>query len=105
MAFYVKGKVEIKEQTSMKFICEGTVLSEAAFTVSKACAAKPINPIMECIKLKAENDGVTLTAYVSFKEIADATGVSINTALGRMRYAVLNMRRIAAEKNVSLVME
>ena len=42
---------------------------------------------------------------LSFKEIADITGVSINTALGRMRYAVLNMRRIAAEKRVSLVME
>lgn len=42
---------------------------------------------------------------MSFKDIADATGVSINTALGRMRYAVMNMRRIAAEKNVSLVME
>ena len=42
---------------------------------------------------------------MSFKEIADATGVSINTALGRMRYAVLNMRRIAAEKCVSLVLE
>ena len=42
---------------------------------------------------------------MSFKEIADATGVSINTALGRMRYAIMNMRRIAAEKNVSLAME
>ena len=42
---------------------------------------------------------------LSFKEIADMTGVSINTALGRMRYAILNMRRIAAEKNVSLVLE
>ena len=42
---------------------------------------------------------------LSFKEIADITGVSINTALGRMRYAVLNMRRIAEEKKVSLVME
>lgn len=39
---------------------------------------------------------------MSFKEIADATDVSINTALGRMRYAILNMRRIAAEKNISL---
>ena len=39
---------------------------------------------------------------MSFKEIADATGVSINTALGRMRYAVLNMRRIASEKNIVL---
>ena len=42
---------------------------------------------------------------LSFKEIADITGVSINTALGRMRYAVLNMRRIAEEKCISLAME
>ena len=39
---------------------------------------------------------------MSFKEIAEATDVSINTALGRMRYAVLNMRRIASEKNIVL---
>lgn len=39
---------------------------------------------------------------MSFKEIAEATGVSINTALGRMRYAILNMRRIANEKNIVL---
>lgn len=37
-----------------------------------------------------------------FKEIAEATGVSINTALGRMRYAILNMRRIASDKNIVL---
>lgn len=42
---------------------------------------------------------------LSFKDIADITGVSINTALGRMRYAILNMRRIAAEKHVSLMLE
>ena len=42
---------------------------------------------------------------LSFKEIAEMTGVSINTALGRMRYAVLNMRRIAAEKSILLVLE
>ena len=47
----------------MKFICEGMVLSDAAFTVSKACAVKTITPILECIKIKAENDGLTLTAY------------------------------------------
>ena len=39
---------------------------------------------------------------MSFKEIADATNVSINTALGRMRYAILNMRRIAEENNILL---
>jgi len=39
---------------------------------------------------------------LSFKEIAEKTQVSINTALGRMRYALLNMRRMAAEKDVYL---
>mgnify|MGYP001140831822 CR=1 FL=1 len=39
---------------------------------------------------------------MSFKEIAEATQVSINTALGRMRYAILNLRRIVKENNISL---
>ena len=39
---------------------------------------------------------------MSFKEIADTTGVSINTALGRMRYAILNIRRMADENNIEL---
>ena len=39
---------------------------------------------------------------LSFKEISDITGVSINTALGRMRYAILNMRRMAAEHDINL---
>ncbi|MDL2256147.1 sigma-70 family RNA polymerase sigma factor [Parabacteroides sp. OttesenSCG-928-K15] len=41
---------------------------------------------------------------LSFKEIADLTGVSINTALGRMRYAILNMRRMAEENRIELSM-
>jgi RNA polymerase sigma-70 factor (ECF subfamily) len=39
---------------------------------------------------------------LSFKEIADATGVSINTALGRMRYAILNMRKLATDHKMIL---
>ncbi|GAB6982199.1 sigma-70 family RNA polymerase sigma factor [Prevotella dentasini] len=39
---------------------------------------------------------------MSFKEIAETTGVSINTSLGRMRYAILNMRRMVRENNVTL---
>ncbi len=39
---------------------------------------------------------------MSFKEIAETTGISINTALGRMRYAVLNMRKKASEFNVAI---
>ena len=47
----------------MKFVCNGTVLSDAAFTVSKACAVKTIIPVLECIKISAKNDVLTLTAY------------------------------------------
>lgn len=39
---------------------------------------------------------------LSFKEIAEATGVSINTSLGRMRYAVLNLRRMVKRNKVEL---
>ena len=38
---------------------------------------------------------------MSFQEIADATGVSINTALGRMRYALINLRKKMESKNIS----
>ena len=39
---------------------------------------------------------------LSFKEIAEHTGVSINTALGRMRYALINMRQMIKEKKLVL---
>lgn len=39
---------------------------------------------------------------LSFKEIADLTGVSINTALGRMRYALLNLRKIIEKNQIVL---
>ena len=42
---------------------------------------------------------------LSFKEIAEATGVSINTSLGRMRYALINMRRLAKEHDLQLNLE
>ncbi len=41
-------------------------------------------------------------AGLSFKEIADQTNVSINTALGRMRYALINIRKMIEEKNLVL---
>jgi RNA polymerase sigma factor (sigma-70 family) len=44
-------------------------------------------------------------AGLSFKEIADTTDVSINTALGRMRYALINMRKIMEENKISLTLQ
>ena len=41
-------------------------------------------------------------AEMSFKDIAEVTNVSINTALGRMRYALINLRKLIVEKNIVL---
>jgi RNA polymerase sigma-70 factor (ECF subfamily) len=42
---------------------------------------------------------------LSFKEIADQTNVSINTALGRMRYALINLRKLIKKHNISLTVK
>ena len=49
----------------------------------------------EVIKMRFYDD-------LSFKEISELTGVSINTSLGRMRYAVINMRKIIEKNNIIL---
>ena len=55
--------------------------------------------------LPAEQREVVMLRYfsgLSFKDIAEQTEVSINTALGRMRYALINLRRMIKEKNLVL---
>lgn len=55
--------------------------------------------------LPPEQKEVVLMRYymgLSFKEIAEQTDVSINTALGRMRYALINLRKLIAEKQLVL---
>ena len=55
----------------------------------------------------AQREVVYLRFYkdMSFKEIAKLTGVSINTSLGRMRYALINLRRMAKQNDIQLTME
>lgn len=55
----------------------------------------------------AQREVVYMRYYqdLSFKEIAEMTGVSINTSLGRMRYALINMRRMAKSHHIQLNME
>lgn len=62
-----------------------------------------VRRIMEALP-ESQKEVINMRFYrnMSFKEIAEATSVSINTALGRMRYAIMNMRRIAAENNIAL---
>ncbi len=65
-----------------------------------------LKDVRKLVEFLPENQrGVLVMRYyqdLSFKEIADITGVSINTALGRMRYALLNMRRMAEENKIEL---
>ena len=55
---------------------------------------------------KSQQDVLLLRYYrdMSFKEIADLTNVSINTALGRMRYAILNLRKLVEEHDIVLTL-
>lgn len=59
--------------------------------------------LVECLP---EDQKLVLTLRIfkdmSFKEIAEETGVSINTALGRMRYALINLRKLIEENNIVL---
>ena len=53
-------------------------------------------------KLPVEQREVVMLRHyyeLSFKEIAELTGVSINTALGRMRYALINLRKMFEKEN------
>ncbi|MDR1408311.1 MAG: sigma-70 family RNA polymerase sigma factor [Tannerella sp.] len=80
-------------------LCEGTVedrmvKNQVLSDVRKMIKHLPSNQ-REVLEMRYYHD-------MSFKEIADATGVSINTALGRMRYAILNMRRMADENRIEL---
>jgi RNA polymerase sigma factor (sigma-70 family) len=62
---------------------------------------KDIRKLVEC--LPAEQREVLMMRHyydMSFKEISDQTNVSINTALGRMRYALINLRKMIEEKEI-----
>jgi RNA polymerase sigma-70 factor (ECF subfamily) len=66
---------------------------------------KDVRALIGCLP-DDQREVVILRHYadLSFKEIADLTGVSINTALGRMRYALINIRKMMVEKKISLTL-
>lgn len=82
--------LQLAEETIEETMVRTQVLDDVARLVSFLPDIQ-----QEVVKMRFYDD-------LSFKEIAEKTGVSINTALGRMRYAILNMRRIAEENNMIL---
>ena len=70
------------------------------------CVAEcPVDAIYSEDDLPDDQKEVLIYRYyndLSFKEISEKTGVSINTSLGRMRYALINLRNIIKKKNIIL---
>lgn len=73
-------------------------------TISDAEIQKDIRRLIHFLP-DNQKEIVMLRYYknIPFKDIAEMKGISINTALGRMRYAILNMRKMAEEHHISLV--
>ncbi len=64
-----------------------------------------VRELLDCLpEEQREVVHMRIERELSFQEIADETGVSINTALGRMRYALINMRREMEERGVQLTL-
>lgn len=80
-------------------LCEGTV-------EDRIVHCQVLTDVRRLVEHLPENQREVLEMRyyqdLSFKEIAEKTGVSINTALGRMRYAILNLRRMAEEFQIEL---
>lgn len=84
-----------------------SVLSDSELNVEKQLIKDQIEfDVKELIKELPEDQLEVLTMRIykdmSFKEISERTGVSINTALGRMRYALINLRKIIDKHNLIL---
>ncbi|MFC6859655.1 sigma-70 family RNA polymerase sigma factor [Zunongwangia sp. SCSIO 43204] len=84
-----------------------SVLSDSGLNAEKQIIKDQIeSDLREVIRELPEDQLEVLTMRIykemSFKEISDRTGVSINTALGRMRYALINLRKIIEKHNLVL---
>lgn len=86
----ILNRKELSEETIEDAIVRRQILSDVKLLVQELPKSQK-----EVLEMRYYMD-------MSFKEIAEATGVSINTALGRMRYAILNLRKIAEERNIVL---
>ena len=84
-----------------------SVLSDSSLNAEKAIIKEQVeNDVRRLVDELPEDqrDVLLMRIYndMSFKEISDRTGVSINTALGRMRYALINLRKIIEKHNIVL---
>jgi len=87
-----------------------SVLTDDSLNAEKQIITEQIyKDVKDLVELLPENQREVLEMRIfkdmSFKEIATTTDVSINTALGRMRYALINLRKLAVENKIVLNIE
>ena len=80
------------------------LISDGSLNVENAIIDEQIVTDLQKIIIELPHDQKeVLMRDMSFKEIANLTGVSINTALGRMRYALINLRKLIDSHKISLI--
>ena len=99
------GKVIIQEKFPSTILndirlSEGTIES----SIMEQQKADQIRKMLDYLP-EVQREVIIMRFYedLSFKEIAEKTGVSINTSLGRMRYALINLRKLIQQHNMALV--
>jgi RNA polymerase sigma factor (sigma-70 family) len=82
----------------------GSPEDNAETTIMKSQTHQKVRQLVDLLPSE-QREVVILRHYanMSFKEIAQLTQVSINTALGRMRYALINIRKLIEEKEINLI--
>lgn len=99
--------VEVKDDKERHRILEGNATMAVGSAEDELHNAQTFSDLTQMITCLPEPQQVVVRLRIfenrSFKEIAELTQCSINTALGRMRYAVLNLRRMAAQKDLTVV--
>lgn len=104
--FRAKSNVQHVSESSSGYNILGTMAYSSGNIEDEMVVEQTHAQLRKLVELlpDEQREVVMLRYYseLSFKEIAEQTGVSINTALGRMRYALLNLRKMMAEKNIAL---
>jgi RNA polymerase sigma-70 factor, ECF subfamily len=103
--FRKSKKMSFQRETE-EFSIFSIITDSAPNIESKIINTQIINDLKKLIEELPDDQKEVLNMRIyedlSFKEISDLTGVSINTALGRMRYALMNLRKIIEKNNIIL---
>jgi len=99
--------VDVSKDNDLSLLKSSAVIDENRETELSSMQIKKDVVFLMNLLPELQRDVVYMRYFqdMSFKEIAEETHVSINTSLGRMRYALMNMRKLSREYGINLYME